>query len=125
MQFGTAFHNGRDTWHLSVPISYHTKEIRPTIQFGVLYRLRSPPQHPFSAVQYVSKDRAESVLFAFRTLIPDPVELPPLYLRGLDPTARYSVTGFASPRSGLSWMHAGLQLSLNNFQSVLLRIRRE
>jgi alpha-galactosidase len=100
------------------------KEIRPIVQFGDLYRLRSPQQHPFSAVQYVSKDRAEGVLFAFRTLIPDPVELPLLYLRGLDPTARYSVTGFEAPRSGQAWMHAGLHVSLNNFQSTLLRIRR-
>jgi len=35
------------------------KEIRPIIQFGDLYRLRSPQTHAFSAVQYVSKDRSE------------------------------------------------------------------
>jgi len=100
------------------------KEIRHIIQFGDLSRLRSPQLHPFSAVQYVSKDRSEGVLFVFRTLIPDPVELPPLYLRGLDPHARYTVTGFEGPCSGQAWMHVGLQVSLNNFQSTLLRIRR-
>ena len=100
------------------------KELRPIIQFGDLYRLRSPQEHPFSALQYVSKDRSEAVRCVFRTLIPDPVELPPIYLRGLDPTARYSIAGFDAPRSGQSWMHAGLQISLNNFESTLLHIRK-
>ena len=100
------------------------KEIRSTIQFGNLYRLRSPQHHPFSAVQYVSKDRSESVLFAFRTYIPDPVELPPLYLRGLDPDARYTVDGIDGIRSGKALMHTGVQVALNNFQSALLRIRK-
>ncbi|MBV9710058.1 MAG: alpha-galactosidase, partial [Ktedonobacteraceae bacterium] len=100
------------------------KEIRSTIQFGNLYRLRSPQHHPFSAVQYVSKDRSASVLFAFRTYIPDPVELPPLYLRGLDPDARYTVDGIDGIRSGKALMHTGVQVALNNFQSALLRIRK-
>ncbi|MGE5373791.1 MAG: alpha-galactosidase, partial [Bacteroidota bacterium] len=43
------------------------KEIRPIIQFGDLYRLYSPQQGCFSAVEYVSKDKREAVLFAFRT----------------------------------------------------------
>lgn len=43
------------------------KEIRPIVQFGDLYRLRSPLDGPFAAVQYVSKDRREGVLIAFRT----------------------------------------------------------
>ena len=36
------------------------KEIRPIIQFGDLYRLRSPQQDPFSALEYVSKDKREA-----------------------------------------------------------------
>ena len=46
------------------------KELRPFIQGGDLYRLRSPQAHPFSALQYVAKDRSEAVLFAFRTHMP-------------------------------------------------------
>ena len=83
-------------------------------------------------MQYVSKDRAEAVLFAFRTHQPMPPqvaerlppELPPLYLRGLDPQARYEVEGLAGARSGAAWMHAGLRVELGNFQSTVLRIRR-
>jgi alpha-galactosidase len=100
------------------------KEMRATIQFGDLYRLRSPQQHPFSAVEYVSKDRSEAILFAFRTYMPDPVELPLLYLRGLEPDARYSIDGVAGIRSGQALLHAGVQVALNNFQSVLLRVRK-
>lgn len=100
------------------------KEIRATIQSGDLYRLRSAQQHAFSAVEYVSKDRAEAVLFAFRTHIPDPIELPPLYLRGLDPDARYRIDSVDGARSGKAWMHAGVRVSLHNFQSVLLRFRK-
>src|SRR5437868_6194264 len=59
------------------------KAIRHIVQLGDLYRLRSPQAHPFSAVQYVSKNRSESVLFAFRTHMPPPARLAPLYLRGL------------------------------------------
>lgn len=100
------------------------KEIRHIIQSGDLYRLRSPQTHPFSAVQYVSKDRSEAVLFAFRTHIPLRTQLPPLYLRGLDPAATYEVEGIAGVRSGMAWMHAGLHLELGDFQSTVRRIRR-
>jgi len=100
------------------------KEIRHIVQFGDVYRLRSPQEHPFSAVQYVSKDQAEGVLFAFRTHLPPPAQVPPLYLRGLDPDARYEIEGVDGVRSGLGWMRAGLQLELNNFGSTVRRIRR-
>ena len=100
------------------------KQIRAVIQLGDQYRLRSPQGGPFSAVQYVSKDRAEGVLFAFRTHLPEPVQLPPLYLRGLDPLATYKIEGIPDARSGLAWMHAGLSLHLSDFESTVRRIRR-
>jgi alpha-galactosidase len=106
------------------------KEIREVIQLGDMYRLRSPQEHAFSAVQYVGKDRAEGVLFAFRTHLPLPgvsglpPQLLPIYLRGLDPAARYEVEGFDGARSGAAWMHAGLQIELGDFQSTVRRIKR-
>jgi alpha-galactosidase len=100
------------------------KEIRATIQLGDQYRLRSPQSEPFSAVQYVSKDRSQGVLFAFRTHIPEPAQLPPLYLRGLDPQALYEVEGISGARSGQAWMHAPLMLHLSDFESTVRRIRR-
>ena len=100
------------------------KEIRHIVQYGDLYRLRSPQQHAFSALQYVSKDRGEGVLFAFRTHLPPPALLPPLYLRGLDPEAGYEVEGLPGVRTGAAWSHAGLVLELEDFQSAVRRIRR-
>ena len=103
------------------------KEIRPIIQFGYLYRLYSPQHGPFSAVQYVSADRAESVLFAFRTHKPAVHQLelqPPVYLRGLNPNAFYTVEDHDEIRSGLAWMRTGLDIYLADYQSTLLRIRQ-
>jgi alpha-galactosidase len=100
------------------------KEIRHLVQFGDLYRLRSPQEHAFSARQYMSKDRSEGVLFAFRTHMPEPITLPPLYLRGLDPEARYTIEGVESSRSGKAWMHTGLDLTLKNFESTILHMTR-
>jgi alpha-galactosidase len=103
------------------------KEIRPIIQFGDLYRLYSPQHGPFSAVQYVSKDKREAVLFAFRTHKPAVHQLEiqaPVYLQGLDPQARYQVDEQEEIRSGLAWMRLGLDLYLSDYQSAMLRIRQ-
>src|SRR5207253_304306 len=62
-------------------------ETSQIVQLGDLYRLRSAQAHAFSAVQFMSKDRSEGVLFAFRTHMPPQEALPPLCLRGLDPAA--------------------------------------
>jgi alpha-galactosidase len=100
------------------------KEIRSLVQLGDLYRLRLPSQHAFSAVQYMNAERSEGVLFAFRTHIPNPVELPALLLRGLEPQGLYRIEGIEPPRSGQAWMQTGLQLSLQDMQSTMRRIWR-
>ncbi|GAC1538079.1 MAG: alpha-galactosidase [Herpetosiphon sp.] len=100
------------------------KDIRHIVQFGDLYRLRSPQKHAFSAVQYVSKDASESVLFAFRTHLPPPAHLPLLYLRGLDAGAMYAIEGFRDVRSGQGWMKAGIVIELDDFESTVRRIRK-
>ncbi len=100
------------------------KEIRPIVQLGDQFRLLSPQQSPFSAVQYMSKDRSEGVLFVFRTHIPEPVMLPPVRLRGLDENALYEIEGESETRSGLAWMEQGVPVMLSDFSSTVLRIRR-
>ena len=100
------------------------KELRPIVQGGDQYRLRSPQSHAFSGMQYMRKDRAEGVLFAFRTHQPEPVILPALHSRGLEPDALYEVEGVSGARSGRAWMEAGLQLELKDFQSTVRRIHR-
>ncbi|MEI7772829.1 MAG: GH36 C-terminal domain-containing protein, partial [Chloroflexales bacterium] len=100
------------------------KEIRHIVQQGDMYRLRSPHAHPFSALQYVSKDKSAGVLFVFRTHLPRPANLPPISLRGLDPDARYEVEGVEETRTGRGWMYAGISVELGDFGSTVRRIRR-
>lgn len=101
------------------------KEIRPIVQFGDQYRLRSAQfGDGFSGLQYMSKDRSEGVVFAFRTHIPDPVNPLTLRLRGLDPQARYEVAGFDGLRSGQAWMNTDIRFPLMNFESTVRKIRR-
>ncbi|MDZ4770589.1 MAG: alpha-galactosidase [Chloroflexota bacterium] len=99
------------------------KQIRPIVQSGDQYRLITPEDGAYSAVQYMSKDTSEGVLFAFRTHLPHPAILPAIYLQGLDADSRYTVEGFADSRSGAAWMHAGLQIPLGDFESTLRSIR--
>ena len=72
----------------------------------------------------MSKDRGAGVLFAFRTHLPDPITLPAIRLRGLDPQARYQIEGEAGARSGLAWMADGLRIQLHDFESTVRRIQR-
>ncbi len=99
------------------------KEIRPIVQLGMQYRLISAQKNAYSALQYVSPDRAEGVLFVFRVHIPEKYNLPQIYLRGLDPNAIYEVEGYGE-RSGSGWMEAGLRVPLKNLQSKVLRIKQ-
>ncbi|MCB9115940.1 MAG: alpha-galactosidase [Caldilinea sp.] len=100
------------------------KEIRPIVQLGDQYRLLPAQSQDFTAVQYVSKDKAESVLFAFRVHIPEPARIPPVFLRGLDRDARYAIEGFDEVRSGQAWMNLGLRIDLKNGESTVRRITK-
>lgn len=115
------------------------KQIRPTIQFGSLYRL-SPPifaatglPSPVSATEYISRDGSQAAVFAFlgSSHFGDPY--PTLYLRGLDPAARYemrAVSGKASDapeteESGAYWMNRGFTPALvGDFQAALFVLQR-
>jgi alpha-galactosidase len=102
------------------------KSIRHLIQFGDLYRLRSADETGFTAVEYLSKDQQEGVLFAFRTYIGQHEPSLTLRLRGLKSDTLYRVEGFDGVRSGTAWMNRdlefGLQGGLENFGSTMRRI---
>ncbi len=100
------------------------KDIRHIVQFGHQYRLRSAFTNAFSSLMYVTKDQSEAVLFAFRTHLPEPVTLPNIKLAGLEPQSLYEVEGFTGARSGAALMHVGLDVQLQNFRSVVLKIRQ-
>ncbi len=101
------------------------KDVRSIIQLGDQYRLHSPQfGGGFSAVQYMSKDKSEGVVFAFRTHIPDPINPFAVQLRGLDPDALYTVEGFEGVRSGAAWMNIQNVFKLANFESTVRRIKK-
>lgn len=104
-------------------IEYY-KKIRPLVHHGEQYWLRSPSASPFSALMYMDQQKQEGVLFAFRVHIPDPVQIPAIFLRGLDENALYKIEGEDQVRSGKAWMFDGLHLNLQNFQSCVKRIQR-
>ena len=100
------------------------KAVRPIVQNGELFRLKSPTKGAFSALEYLSGDQGEGVLFAFRTHLSEPVVLPPLRLAGLEREALYQMDGLQGPLSGAALMNAGISLELKDFSSVLQRFYR-
>jgi len=99
------------------------KRWRPIIQQGVLYRLLSPIQGDMTAVQYVSQDRHEAVVFAFLRGQTYGTLRPPLRLQGLDADAEYAVNG--TVYSGKTLCNAGISLALRrDFQSAALYIEK-
>jgi alpha-galactosidase len=98
------------------------KEIRHIVQFGDLYRLPTSYHDGYSALQYVSKDQSEGVLFVFRQYIPNPAHPYQVTLRGLKPEKNYHIDGFGT-KSGQAWMNVPMAFDLFNFESKLLKIK--
>jgi alpha-galactosidase len=108
------------------------KRIRPIVQLGDLYRLRSPRESDVTANQYVAADRKQSVLFAFRHSQEYNTAAPTIRLRGLDEKALYKVEAVDNklldrqPQlSGAYLMRAGLNLNLRgDFDSTAVILDR-
>jgi alpha-galactosidase len=99
------------------------KKIRHIVQEGSQYRLASINEGNFASVQYVTKDRTESVAFFFLHYrrFGDPV--PCIKLKGLDPDRSYRLDSDNSVRSGQSLMSVGLYTGLkNDFDSAVVRL---
>ncbi|MFJ7042918.1 alpha-galactosidase [Streptomyces sp. NPDC101112] len=98
------------------------KEIKPVVQRGDLYRLR-PPSGGLSAVQYVHGD--EVVVLACLQAQHYGEPLPPLRLRGLDPTATYECRETGELHRGAVLLHHGLRTGLRgDFDAKVVRLRR-
>ncbi len=69
------------------------KMVRPTIQFGDLYRLHSPytPTDNLAALMYVAKDKNEAVFFWYKLETMKDEHLPRIKMQGLDPNKTYTV----------------------------------
>ena len=101
------------------------KEIRETIQFGKQYRLSSPRKSDVIAVEYVSNDDKEVVLFVFSQDQKFWDFIPRIKLQGLEKDAKYVVEGFDGEIYGDSLMKAGIPVDLKGyFNSTMIKIRR-
>jgi alpha-galactosidase len=76
---------------LAVRMIQFYKQVRETVQDGNLYRLLSPRTNDSTANEYVAKDGAQAVLFAFRHSQEYNTPPPPIRLRGLDRRAVYKL----------------------------------
>ena len=110
------------------------KEIRETVQHGSLYRLISPRNGSnFSVTESVSLDRGQAAVFAFLHSSQFGYPYPRIYLRGLDPDARYKLHWISEKaagslpesESGAYWMNAGIDLNLKgDFKAAAFRLDR-
>lgn len=66
--------------------------LKPVILDGDQYRLLSPYESNHMAVNYVSKDKSQAVLFAYDLHPRYQEKLPAVVLQGLDPDKQYDVT---------------------------------
>ncbi|MDX2931579.1 alpha-galactosidase [Streptomyces ipomoeae] len=98
------------------------KGIRPVVQRGDLYRLRTP-EGGLSAVQYVHGD--EVVVLAWLQAQHYGEPLAPLRLRGLDPAGTYECRETGEVHRGAVLLHHGLRTGLRgDFDATVVRLRR-
>ena len=95
--------------------------VNPIVISGDYYRLALPDYSNWPAVEFVSDDGNQAIVFAFQqqnVVKPAP---PPLRLQGLDATARYYNTADNATYSGATLMNAGINLKFaGDYQSKLL-----
>jgi alpha-galactosidase len=116
----------------------HYKTLRPIIAQGDLYRILSAKEHAVSAFAYVAKDKSEAALFAFRMHEPrlgrDPNmrhgtralgEGRLIPVPGLAPEAVYATDAEHPALSGTALAEVGLRISLDDFSSTVLHLRRQ
>lgn len=68
------------------------KEIRPVVQFGDIYRLKSPFEgDPYSSMMYCSEDKTKAVFYWWKTETFHDQHFPRVKLAGLDPDKIYKI----------------------------------
>lgn len=101
------------------------KEIREIVQYGMQYRLSSLRESPLHAVEYISENGEDIVIFAFHQGFSYDAAEPKVYPQGLCPEAVYQVEGMEETLHGSTLMKAGLETSLyGDFDSKFIRIKR-
>lgn len=114
------------------------KRIRPVVQLGDLYRLKSPYDGTgWASHMHVSKDKKESVFFAYSLKYHGRTTFFEARLKGLDPTKMYQITelnrggdstfyGDGQVFPGDYLMKAGISLKIGNaYDSTVLLITEQ
>ena len=70
-------------------VSLYKEQLRSVVQNGDLYRLESPYDHPRAALNYVSQNKWQAVLFVYQ--LSDQSTPSAVKPRGLDPKRKYQV----------------------------------
>jgi alpha-galactosidase len=110
------------------------KNIRETVQRGLLYRLITPEDNSEQSVtETVSRDGTQVVTFAFLHSSAEFYPFPRVFLLGLDENAMYSMKPFAAKMaagtpaqaSGSYWMHHGVDFELRgDFKAAAFTLSR-
>jgi len=105
-------------------IKYY-KQIRKTVQFGDLYRLKNPSQGNEAAWMFISQDKTEAIVNYFKILSKCNYKLSVLKLKGLDANKRYKIDGTTEIYGGDELMYAGLIIPelKGDFQSCSWRLK--
>jgi hypothetical protein len=104
------------------------KRIRPILRHGNVYHiLPRPDGRLWDGLEFYDPDRGQGVVFAFRPDSADSQQV--VFLRGLDPAARYRVTfedsAEAFVREGRALMTEGLRIMLKErFTSAIVYVDR-
>jgi alpha-galactosidase len=91
------------------------KRLRLIVQFGTQYWLIPPTAEGPCAVQYVSGDRRESVLFLYQARGALGQGVQQVRLRGLDPSRRYRRASDGAESTGAALMAAGVPAALTGW----------
>lgn len=78
-------------------------KIRHVVQFGDLYRLIPPYQSPRTAMMYVSENKNQAVVFSYLLKKQIHSDQQTLFLQGLDPDKRYTLTEINQHPTRWSW----------------------
>jgi alpha-galactosidase len=101
------------------------KEIRHIIQDGLLYRLQSPREGTVTAVEYITHDQSELVLFVFKDTDFFNENVFYIHVKNLDPKVKYVGQGLMGEVSGKAIMARGVQVCLPGvYKSICIHIRK-
>jgi alpha-galactosidase len=102
------------------------KQIRSTVQNGLLYRLRSPRKGHVTASQYLARDGSEIVVFVWGNSPQFGETRVPLVLHGLTRDSHYTDTVSRVMYSGAYLMYHGLPVNLvGDFDSHMIHLVSE